>query len=455
MTVKADSVPGPKLGSQTTDGAEIDQASNSLRTTPRWIWVLLCVGFIVRIAMAWALPPERDWVDGHAYHRIAVNVLSGNGVSMDEAPPYEPSRYRTPGYPAFLAVIYAFTGAHPLAAVSVQSVLGCLTIWLAYLLAQRTFGNRSACVAAVIVALYPALIYYDSRLVREGPTALCMLALVVIATLGNVSRNRASIAFGACLTFVSMVRPETVIPGALIGAIWFVRTGQWRRYDRVLAIALPFLIVWSAWSARNYTHYGSISPVERGLGPALWFGVRFAEIGGDDAKEADRQLLKAQNVAIREGVSENDIEVFYAKEAVSDLVSRPGWYVEMTAAKAVNFWKDANGVRKTLPRIHPGLATTVNAGYYGLLLFAVLGLARFGKDPRIRALGWTILTYMAVYTLLHVRNRYRVPVLPIVFVLSSGGVTILAAWVHASFARWVGHREPTATLPTTRPAVGS
>ncbi|MDP6088447.1 MAG: hypothetical protein QGF68_20730, partial [Nitrospinota bacterium] len=43
-----------------------------------------------------------------------------------------------------------------------------------------------------------------------------------------------------------------------------------------------------------------------------------------------------------------------------------------------------------------------------------------------------ILTYMMIYALLHVRNRYRVPVLPLVFVLSAGGFWFLYDLIRTS-----------------------
>ena len=57
----------------------------------------------------------------------------------------------------------------------------------------------------------------------------------------------------------------------------------------------------------------------------------------------------------------------------------------------------------------------------------------------IRTLLYTILIYWATYALLHVRNRYRVPILPIVFILSASSLT----YITGEIRRLAGLRDST------------
>ena len=187
-------------------------------------------------------------------------------------------------------------------------------------------------------------------------------------------------------------------------------------------VALPVLFVWIPWTVRNYVTFGSVSPVTAGLGSVLWFGSRWAETGGDDQTQASRQALKQKTLEEKAGVSEAETDRHFMQEALRDILQKPGWFAHMAYRKFILFWKDANGVKKTLPAIHPLLAQLVNAWYYALLVLAVVGtVLGWRKYEWVRPLCAVIITYMMIYVLLHVRNRYRVPVLPLVFVLSAGG----------------------------------
>ena len=92
------------------------------------------------------------------------------------------------------------------------------------------------------------------------------------------------------------------------------------------------------------------------------------------------------------------------------------------------FWKDANGVRKTFPKVHPMMPYIANTYYYLLLAFAALAAFRFRQDADVRKIVATILCFAFTYAVLHVRNRYRIPILPMVFVLSSLGFWGCVDW---------------------------
>lgn len=68
------------------------------------------------------------------------------------------------------------------------------------------------------------------------------------------------------------------------------------------------------------------------------------------------------------------------------------------------------------------------------MLFASAAIALgIRKNPKIKALAIFVLTYMAIYALLHVRNRYRVPVLPVVFILSASGAWSIIHLIREKF----------------------
>jgi len=69
--------------------------------------VLFGVAFAFRTVVLLSL---NDWYlltpDGFDYHNMAVNFVRGNGLSNNISPPYHPTFFREPAYPAFLASGY-------------------------------------------------------------------------------------------------------------------------------------------------------------------------------------------------------------------------------------------------------------------------------------------------------------------------------------------------------------
>ena len=68
--------------------------------------ILFLVGFSVRLSILFFWDHNHIPPDGTKYHRIAVNLVRGNGFSNQEVEPYEKAYFREIGYPYFLAGIY-------------------------------------------------------------------------------------------------------------------------------------------------------------------------------------------------------------------------------------------------------------------------------------------------------------------------------------------------------------
>ena len=60
--------------------------------------------------------------DGRVYSQLARNVLEQHVYSHDSQPPYAPSIIRLPGYPLFLAGIYAVFGHGPVLVAALRCV---------------------------------------------------------------------------------------------------------------------------------------------------------------------------------------------------------------------------------------------------------------------------------------------------------------------------------------------
>lgn len=392
----------------------------------RFILGVAIAALVLRLAFSAGVPPDWEWGDAGSYELIALNLLAGNGFSLDGV---QPTRLRPPTYPVFIATVYGLFGQERFAVVVAQSVIGSLTCLLVGFITAQIFGRRAGWIAACIAVGYPALIYYDTRMLREGPTAFLLVLTVWVALKGRTrewTRKRAGIATGVVVAIVSACRPETIIvyaPAVLLLAGTELTLRSFARWGAIVLV--PILIVWIPWTARSYASFGTLSPVTSGVASAMWFGSRWAASGADDQTPEARAALKAETQEIYDRTDEAQVEERFFSLFLGDIAERPGWWASMVGEKAILFWKNANGVKRTLPKIHPILPIALNMYYYTLLALAILAAIRYRNNATVRILAGTIILYTAMYALLHVRNRYRVPLLPIVFVLTSGGAVAL------------------------------
>src|SRR5712691_11344872 len=157
----------------------------------KWIVFLglLIVAGIFRIAVAHRWPNDAP-DDSKTYTRIARNVLEQHSYSDAEAPPYEPTLIRLPGYPLFLAAVYKVFGHGNNGAVRiVQALIDTATCALIALLAfywePDEDRKRAAAIAALaLAAVCPFTAIYSATVLTEVPTMFLAVAMCVAATLG-------------------------------------------------------------------------------------------------------------------------------------------------------------------------------------------------------------------------------------------------------------------------------
>src|SRR5215510_11751679 len=124
------------------------------------ICVLILLAFGFRLFIALRLPNDEP-DDGRVYAQIARNVLEQHVYSHDSQAPYNPSIIRLPGYPLFVAGIYAVFGHGNNTAVRViQAVLDTATCaliaWVVFEWAiDLERKHRAALIALALAAVCP------------------------------------------------------------------------------------------------------------------------------------------------------------------------------------------------------------------------------------------------------------------------------------------------------------
>lgn len=266
--------------------------------------------------------PDWDvaWSDQGGYKQLgAAMAKSGEFTRFPDASPFIPEVIRTPGYPAFVAVVYKLFGERTLPVAIAQAFVFALICVMVYAIGRRVAGERTATVAAFMTALFPPLPYYGALVLTEVWTTF-VLCLAFLVCLRAMQRDRFGdfILAGVLFSLTTIVRPAFVLLpfGLAIAMPLFVpsersrarRLGQWGALFVAAALTL------TPWFTYNYVYLGrfTLSPAG-GIGRGLWEGTWQGRWSGrshdtlTDIAEVtpDRVALDAQvrEVATREGIA--------------------------------------------------------------------------------------------------------------------------------------------------------
>lgn len=279
----------------------ISTEDNPIKTAPifppvsyKHLAAALLAGLALRLFFVTHFSPRSG--DTQFYEELARNWLNHGVYGLFVQGHLFPVDMRMPGYPAFLAVIYAAFGQAGKAALIVQAIIDLMTCVLAALIAARFAAaatrKLAATVALWMAALCPFTANYSAVVLTEVlATFLTTLALFVfVCVLGHPSMDRPLRSFdrgpllsatgwfllgGVLVGVGTLVRPEAPL---LLVAVGCVLCSRWRhRADwpklalAVLWLAVGLLLPLMPWAARN----------ARTLGRVEFLAPRYAETQGD------------------------------------------------------------------------------------------------------------------------------------------------------------------------------
>lgn len=154
----------PQLGM--TANAYILTVLGLVRKNARFFLAATSAGLLLRLVFVLRFPAVVD--DSRLYADIATNWLRHGVYGITNSGQVVPTFSRLPGYPVFLAAIFAIFGSNNFRAVLLIQVLFDLgTCFLVADLARRMLSERAARVAFVLAALCPFLANYAAAALTE------------------------------------------------------------------------------------------------------------------------------------------------------------------------------------------------------------------------------------------------------------------------------------------------
>jgi 4-amino-4-deoxy-L-arabinose transferase-like glycosyltransferase len=398
------------------------------------VLALICLlAFLIRLAYVLTLQPRLFWFDGEHYSRLATGLLEHGTYLNDRG---RPTAYWPPGYPLFMAAVYALFGVNIVAVRVVQCLIGAGTVAVVHRIARRVLDRNGAWLAALATALYPLFVYSAGA---DMPVTLqiALIAGGVLLTIVAVERSSARAALGAGLlgAWATLVA-GSALPAFLLFALWMAwnRDGTARRScSRSIRLALvcllPMVVIVGAWVVRNQRVFGHPVLVSTNGGYNLWLGNHpgvkastgnRAEVPGME-EEAMRFWSLPGNEATRDSA--------FTRQALEYIGADVPRFLRLSLSKSLELWA-LYQKPLTEDRPHLGLERLASLLSYGLLLpFALVWL--FVSLPKSR-IALLVLLLFLIYSMVHAvilsKVRFRLPLDSFVIIYGSGGIV---AAVHA------------------------
>jgi 4-amino-4-deoxy-L-arabinose transferase-like glycosyltransferase len=362
-------------------------------------------GFILTLQEAFYFP------DSIEYSTAAVNLITSGALG--------PEYNRPPGYPAFLAVVYALFGQSIFVTRVVESVIGALLAFVIAVLGRRIGGEAVGALAGLLWAVYPMGVFISGLVYPENLLTM-LLSLGMLCFLPGADQETSPkrvVLAGLLWGLAALTKPVVLATVGAVG-LWVMLWGRCNRILLLLLLLLGTALTVGPWIVRDFYVYNRFVIVE------------------------PRAVQHLPAMAATEG----DVKT----RSVQNLVQQPGAFAAHFQREFVNFWKielhrismdwpsyrealherDNRIVRDTIFTSN-GLINLVSIVTTApLFLFAIIGTGAMLFDQERRrhlALLWsTILSFAVVYSIFHAKTRYRIPIEPYIVILSAYGIT--AAW---------------------------
>ncbi len=238
----------------------------------RTTWIL-CIAVLALVARLTALGTAYDvFIDETSYTNIALSVAHGQGATLYGLPfvLHPPAAFGLWGLVIITFGLHGGTLATLYDLRTVDAVLGASTCVVTFLLVDRMARRPVAVMAAVLLAIDPLAISFDSRVMLEAPAQLAVVSMCLFlawadATKDDSRRRRVLFAAAGLCGGMALSTKETFGLVVLVTLVSLLVTG-WVVTRRE---ALKVIVITVA------VYVGSIAADASSFGFNVWWNAKF------------------------------------------------------------------------------------------------------------------------------------------------------------------------------------
>jgi 4-amino-4-deoxy-L-arabinose transferase-like glycosyltransferase len=230
----------------------------------RFALLLFVLALLIRMAAVLAMrdvhvgPTGPGSVDDVQFNNLALRLVEGQGYVNYQG---RPTSFRAPGFPFFLAGLYAAFGTQPAVVYTALCALGALTCVVAYGLARELLSETAARIAGLLASIYLGHIYFATLYISENLFVPC-LGLGIWLLIRHLKSGAVGVLAGAGLVLggATLTRPFALLLLPLLLLVLLARS--WRAGRLGIGVgaifSVAFLAVLLPWTCRNYQAHGRL-----------------------------------------------------------------------------------------------------------------------------------------------------------------------------------------------------
>jgi tetratricopeptide (TPR) repeat protein len=369
-------------------------------------------------------------IDSQIYDLMAQRFAAGAGLC-------DGAFFWPPLYPWALGLFYAAFGRDLLWVRIVQAALGAGSCLFLYGIGRAVFGPAVGVAAALAMALYGTLVYFDGELLVPSLYIFLVLAGVWVLLHADHRRARAGTALwaggGAIFGLAALARPDILLflPAAAVMAIAGPRGDPaGRRVTRAACFLLATLAVISVATIRNYREAHDFVPISYNGGINFYLGNN-PDAESTVATRPGLAWVHLMGEPARAGITAASASSrYFFQKGFAFLRAQPSAALRLYAHKLAAFWhsfeigRDENVYAARQDSILYSLLVW-RVGRFGFPFGLVAPLACAGllvtftvRDRKRLFLYLFLLTGTASVILFFVTARYRLTIVPILILFA-------------------------------------
>jgi 4-amino-4-deoxy-L-arabinose transferase-like glycosyltransferase len=306
-----------------------------------WFRVLIGLVITLKIAMFWYFVEYGQFVDNDSalYINLAENLINNQVFSESTTAPFEAHVFRTPGYPAFLAVLSLSGMEGSYWVVFWQELIYGLCVFLFYHYGKRLFDRNIVIAGVIFLLLDPGGLVHPKLIMSEVLfLPFFFLGLFAIGIYLRESRWQNLIAAGFLFGLGALIRPAVLyLPLVIAITLCCFDYRNKKRWLHAGTFMLMFIITISPWLTRNYLHFDKLfmtgqqgNIIAKYHVPIVWDAANIVP-----RKQGNVLIVKQIEAAVSEQssivgrpLSEVEIDEVMQELAITELAKYPFIYLK-------------------------------------------------------------------------------------------------------------------------------
>lgn len=371
---------------------------------------------------------------------IAASIARGQGFSSPLRVPTGPTAWMTPVYPLLLAAVFRYVGIYTfrsfVAAVLLNIIFAALTCVPIYYAGERMGGAGLGAGAAWLWAIFPNAILIPFESVWDACLSALLATTILWATLALAESRRARdwCAYGLLWGLALMTNPTltSLLPFLLA---WLAYRAYRADNEARLWLLNPLLALGVAllfcvpWTVRNDDIFHTIVPLQSTLGLQLSVG------NNAQSTDAQTHLVHPLNNADERAKYVAMGEIAYMRqkqqEAIAYIESHPRRVANLWAHRFIAFWTGGSPhPLRDFEQIHSAWFRYVLIFNIGAGIGALAGIALLLRRRSKFAFPLAVfpLVFPCIYYVSVALPRYRLPIDPIVLLLTAIAIASAFHW---------------------------